>query len=93
MAGNPGALNFVMEAYALNARRAEEGFLKMLAINVVGDKLYMLWNDCCDRDTILAVAVMNVLPEGEILRHINYERGRGIPFTDEEKEKLEYGNI
>lgn len=89
-AGNLGALNFAMEAYALNARRAEEGFLKMLAINVVGDKLYMLWNDCCDRDTALAVAVMNNLTEGEILRHINYEQGRGIPFTDEEKEKLRY---
>ena len=30
------------------------------------------------------------LTEEEILRHINYEQGRGIPFTDEEKEKLRY---
>ena len=65
----------------------------MISIGVVGDKLYMLWNDCCDRDTALAVAVMNNLTEGEILRHINYEQGRGTPFTEEEKEKLEYGNI
>lgn len=89
-AGNLGALNFAMEAYALNARRAEEGFLKMLTIGVVGDKLYMLWHDCCECDTVLAMAVMNELPEEEILRHINYEQGRGIPFTDEEKEKLRY---
>ena len=92
-AGNLGALNFVMEAYALNALHAEEGFMKIFSIGVTGEQLYMLWNDCCDRDTVLAMAVMNVLPEGEILRHINYEQGRGIPFTEEEKEKLEYGNI
>lgn len=92
-AGNPGAAQFVAEAYLKNALRAEEGFLKMISIGVVGAKLYMLWNDCCDRDTALAVAVMNNLTEGEILRHINYEQGRGIPFTAEEREKLEYGNI
>lgn len=89
-AGNLGALNFVMDAYALNALHAEEGFMKMLSIGVTGDKLYMLWNDCCDRDTILAVAAMNNLSESEILWHINYEGGRGIPFTEEEKEKLRY---
>lgn len=93
VAGNAGAMNFVMEAYALNAQHAEEGFLKMLSTGVVGDKLYMLWNDCCDRDTALAMAVMNVCAEDEILRHINYEQGRGIPFTEEEKEKLEYGKF
>ena len=92
-AGNPGALNFIMEAYALNALHAENGFMKMLSIGVTGDKLYMLWNDCCDRDTALAVAAMNVFAEDEILRHINYEGGRGIPFAEEEKEKLEYGKV
>lgn len=90
VAGNPGAARFVSEAYHKNALRAEDGFMKMLTIGVVGDKLYMLWNDCCGCDTVLAMAVMNELPEEEILRHINYEQGRGIPFTDEEKEKLRY---
>ena len=92
-AGNPGAARLVVEAYKVNAQHAEEGFLKMLTAGVTGDKLYMLWNDCCDRDTVLAMAAMNILPEEEILRHINYEGGRGIPLTDEEKEKLEYGNV
>lgn len=90
IAGNPGAARFVLEAYHKNALRAENGFLKMLSIGVVGDRLYMLWNDCCECDTVLAMAVMNEMPEEEILRHINYEQGRGIPFTDEEKEKLRY---
>lgn len=90
IAGNPGAARFVTEAYAKNAVHAENDFLRMLSIGVVGDKLYMLWNDCCECDTALAMAVMNELPEEEILRHINYEQGRGIPFTDEEKEKLNY---
>ncbi len=90
IAGNPGAARFVTEAYAKNAVRAENGFLRMLSIGVVGDKLYMLWNDCCGCDTVLAMAAMNVFAEDEILRHINYEQGRGIPFTDEEKERLSY---
>lgn len=90
VAGNPGAAKFVTEAYKKNAVRAENGFLRMLSIGVVGDKLYMLWNDCCGCDTVLAMAAMNVFAEDEILRHINYEQGRGIPFTDEEKERLSY---
>lgn len=40
----------------------------------------MLWNDCCGRDIDLALETMMCMPTPEIVRHINYEGGRGIPI-------------
>ena len=47
-AGNPGALTFLMEAYKLNAGKAESAFQKMQNVGITGSRLYMIWNDCCD---------------------------------------------
>lgn len=41
----------------------------------------MLWNDCCGRDVGLALETMMCMPTPEIVRHINYEQGRGLPIT------------
>lgn len=48
--------------------------------NIREEKLYMLWNDCCDRNTGEAIYIMNKKTITEIIEHINYEHGRGIPF-------------
>lgn len=42
----------------------------------------MLWNDCCDRNTAKAVDIMLAKSIEDIFAHLNYERGRGIPFED-----------
>lgn len=49
--GNPGALTFLIDAYGIDIFGAERGFQRMQNNNITGSKLYMLWNDCCDRDT------------------------------------------
>ena len=86
-AGNPGALTFLMQAYDVNMFRAERGFQRMQDNGITGSRLYMLWNDCCDRDTELALWAMENMAVSEIVRHINYEGGRGLPI---EKEKVNW---
>lgn len=79
--GNPGALAFVMAAYGRDTVAAERCFRRMEEAGITGDKLYMLWNDCCGRDIDLALKTMMCMPTPEIVRHINYEQGRGLPIT------------
>lgn len=80
-AGNPGALAFVMAAIDNDPGAARHGLNRMLQAGITGGKLYMLWNDCCGRDTAEALRVMLDYPIELIVKHINYENGRGIPFT------------
>ena len=56
--GNIGALTFLMEAYDIDMWGAESAFQRMQQSNITGSKLYMLWNDCCDRDTAMTIKVM-----------------------------------
>ena len=88
-AGNPGALTFLMKAYDLDMFGAEIAFTRMSGYGITGTKLYMLWNDCCDRNTVQALFIMKYCDPDKIRAHINYEGGRGIPFTEEEIEELE----
>ena len=81
--GNPGALTFVMLAYEYNPYRAEAAFRRMQNNGITGDKLYMLWNDCCNRDTEAALLAMNTLNIESVVEFINYEDGRGIPIDIE----------
>ena len=79
--GNTGALAFMMEAYMEHDLfRAERGFQRMQDNGISGSRLYMLWNDCCDKDTKKAVDIMCEYSIGDIIQHINYSGGRGIPF-------------
>ena len=85
--GNPGALAFMCEAYGPDKPfkdivKAENAFRRMRRENIQGSKLYMLWNDCCDRDTDKALEIMLFRDIDEIIEHINYEGGRGIPFEE-----------
>lgn len=79
--GNPGAMTFLVTAYRLAPIAAEAAFKRMKENSITGAKLYMLWNDCCDRDTYIAMQVMTYCSIEKINEHINYENGRGIPFT------------
>lgn len=80
-AGNPGALGFGMAAIEKDPGAARHGLSRMLEAGITGAKLYMLWNDCCSRDTAEALRAMLDYPIEMITKHINYENGRGIPFT------------
>lgn len=81
--GNPGATQFMAEAYNKYLFKAEAAFQRMQDAGITGAKLYMLWNDCCDRDTEKAVNIMLDNSVSDIVSHINYDKGRGIPYTAE----------
>jgi hypothetical protein len=64
--GNPGALAFLMNAYDMDAFKAERGFQKMQDAGITGSRLYMLWNDCCGRNTGLAKLFHRKTPAGPV---------------------------
>ncbi len=81
--GNPGALQFVMEGLKSGNDELIFGLSRMLVCGIAGEKLYMLWNDCCGRDNAKTAKIMMEASVKEIHEHINYENGRGIPFDIE----------
>ncbi len=82
---NPGAMTFLADAYMTgHPGLAERAFQRMQDNGIRGDKLYMIWNDCCGRNTAKAVKIMATKPIEDIIRHINYEQGRGIPYEEGE---------
>ena len=81
--GNPGCMAAVSELLALDAERGLEACNRMLRANITGAKLYMLWNDCCDRDTAKTLDIMLTHDISDIKEHINYEGGRGIPYDEQ----------
>lgn len=82
--GNPGALQFVLEAYKRAPAYAEKAFQRMQNHGITGAKLYMLWNDCCGRNINNALLAMRYFPITELNYRINYEGGMGRPITEAE---------
>lgn len=78
--GNPGAMTFLAEAFAVDLLSAATAFERMQNNNITGSKLYMLWNDCCDRNTVKALQIMLNNTIEDIIEHINEEHGRGIRY-------------
>lgn len=82
--GNVGAMMCCLEMIknsvgSINAvlaiKRAEQ-------LGIVGDKLYLVWNDCCDRDGEKTLRVLMEKGKDEILDHIDVLKhgGRGKAF-------------
>lgn len=78
---NPGTIAFIMNAYNIDAKRANLCFARMEENRIVGSKLYVLWNDCCSRDTAKTLDIMENNSILDIITHINVENGRGIPYN------------
>lgn len=83
---NIGCLTFLIEAYDKSPFYAETGFQRMSDNNITGDKLYMVWNDCCKRDTMKTLNVINKCNIDFIIEKLNYDKGMGIFIKDEEIE-------
>ena len=77
---NPGALTFFCEAVKRKPDISLTAVDRMLFYGITGSKLYMLWNDCCDRDTEKTLYIMLENSIEDINKHINYENGRGIEY-------------
>ena len=83
--GNPGTLDFLIRAYDLDMFAAEKGFSRMENAEITGSWLYILWNDCCNRDTKKAIRAMNEIDIEVIKDHVF--RPRGLPFEELEEAK------
>ena len=90
--GNPGALTFLSEAYGKHMFVAERAFQKLQDADITGDKLYMIWNDCCNRNTDRAIGMILEEDIKTINYLINYERGRGLRYCPETLEKMKEEN-
>lgn len=87
--GVPGTLSFLFNVATRYKNpnekiKAISGFSRMLDNKIVGSKLYMLWNDCLNRDIDKTIYVMLHDSIDEINRHINFENGKGIPYLSNE---------
>lgn len=88
--GNPGALMFCTELFKMGSKGVVT-LINLDDIGLYGDKLYMLWSDCCGRDAEKVVKVVNAVNFGKVSKEEIHERvagGYGKPFTDEELEKM-----
>lgn len=91
--GNPGALTVIMEMMGRNHNPLYAQYLLRLKnIGVTGDKLYMLWNDCCDRNfdlmyKVLSMHMADKISAEELLSHIRGDGCRGYPFIGIEEVK------
>ena len=82
--GNPGAMTFMLSAYNSYPDLANLALFSMERNGITGSALYMLWNDCCDRDTKMAVEAALYCPLGFLKDHINKRGGRGIRIKVED---------
>ena len=85
--GNPGALSFMVDAYDPKKSwpeivQTELAFKRMRKANIQGSMLYMLWNDCCGRDTEKALEIMRSKDIDDIKAHINVSGGRGYAWEE-----------
>ncbi len=87
--GNPGAMSMLFGII----KHKEDDFVDLLSIFLTIDKmglygshLYMLWNDCCNRDTEKTIQVIYAYQKGLIKESDIIERiknvGYGRSFND-----------
>lgn len=92
--GNPGALQFALSAIAFDPFIGASALRIALNHGIIGDKLYMIWNDCCDRDILRTLQLITFGKKEEIEYYLNYEEGRGKPFKDvSELKGVEYRDV
>ena len=89
--GNPGCLVFLTQFIQL----VPTAFLLILqfdGMGLYGSKLYMLWNDCCNKDVNKVAEVMRrrnrgEITDAEIMEHVSGVYGTAFEFKDREEEE------
>lgn len=68
---NPGAMFFMLDAMKISRKgTAVVALSRMKEFGIKGEFLYVLWNDCCDRNTEKALEVMMNNSKDDILDHL-----------------------
>ena len=82
---HPGALTFMMAAYHEYLPEADLAFQRMLDNDIVGDQLYILWYECCNKNTYATLQIMINNNIDDIKRHINYDHMNCIKYDIKEE--------
>lgn len=81
--GNPGCLTFLMELAHKDSMLLCSVALKLDSAELYGSEVYMLWNDCCDRDIDKTVRMIKKL-DYKTLRSYVVDRGYGAKYVEAE---------
>lgn len=75
--GNLGAVAFITDVLDKAVKEHDEmaalALTRAKTFNVVGTKLYLLWNDCCGRDTDKAIRVLAENSKDDIMEHLTFD--------------------
>jgi hypothetical protein len=75
--GNIGALAFISEVLDKCIKEKDEmaalALTRAKAFDIVGTKLYLIWNDCCERDTDKAIRVLAENSKDDIMEHLTFD--------------------
>ncbi|MBE5812584.1 MAG: hypothetical protein E7314_02915 [Clostridiales bacterium] len=80
--GNPGALTCMMQMLQSDPLALFD-ILFFDTMEIYGEKIYMLWNDCCGRDMTKFKETIEYLKSGKISKekiHENLNRPYAVPF-------------
>ena len=75
--GNIGAVAFITDVLDKAFKEKDEfaalALTRAKTFNIVGTKLYLLWNDCCGRDTDKAIRVLAENSKDDIMDHLTFD--------------------
>ena len=80
--GNPGALTCMMQMMNSDPMALLD-ILLFDSLGIYGSKIYMVWNDCCDRDMVKFKETIQAFREGKFSKeeiHENLSHVRAKPF-------------
>lgn len=84
--GNPGAIRTLFELQNAVGDKTALYLITLDKMELYEDKLYMLWNDCCNRDISKVIKVLDGYEKGIIKQNDIDERiknvGYGKSFDD-----------
>lgn len=81
--GNPGCLTFLMEvAKKKDGNLFIEICMRLDVAGLYGSHAYMLWNDCCGRDTEKTIRMIKSLEKDELRSYV-VDKGRGEIYEEE----------
>lgn len=84
--GNPGALECISMMFADNAYGTAIDLLLFDKLEIYGSKLYMVWNDCCNRDMKKFKETIRAFRSEKFTKeqiHENLNQIRAKPFIEE----------
>lgn len=80
--GNVGCLSFLIEVIEKEGINVFcEITLRLDSAELYGSLIYMLWNDCCDRDTQKTIRMIKNL-DRETLRSYVVDKGYGTKYIE-----------